>query len=132
MAFCGPLAGELLGIPRVEIFLLPPNLLLGVYHMKPMPVSYVPQLLTGFTDKTTLMERVINLGAYLSGKLFVSLTYDRIMNALKVKYNINPERSFQESAGDAEMVLITADFALEYPQPLIPGIHYKTSICKCW
>ena len=54
------------------------------------------------------------------------------MNALKVKYNINPERSFQESAGDAEMVLITADFALEYPQPLIPGIHYKTSICKCW
>ena len=44
------------------------------------------------------------------------------MNALKVKYNTKPERSFQETAGDAEMVIITADFALEYPQPLLPGI----------
>ena len=132
MAFCGPLIGELLGIPRVEIFLLPPNLLLGVYHMKPMSVSYVPQLLTGFTDKMKFMERVINLGAYLVGKLFVSLTCDRIMNRLKVKYSINPGRSFRDSVGDAEMVLITADFALEYPQPLMPGKNYKTSICRCW
>ena len=122
MAFCGPLVGELLGIPIVEIFPSPPNLLLEVYHMAPMPISYVPQLVTGFTDKMTFMERVMNLGTYLVGKLFVSLTYDRIMNGLKVKYNIKPERSFQESIGDTELVIITADFALEYPQPLLPGM----------
>ena len=131
-AFCGPLVGELLGIPRVEIFPFSLNMLLEVYHMKPMPISYVPQLLTGFTDKMTFMARVLNLGAYLVGKLFARLTYDRIMNALKVKYNITPERSYQETAGDVEMVLITADFALEYPQPLMPGVNYRGLGCKCW
>ena len=128
MAFCGPLVGDLLGIPRVEIFPLPPNLLLEVYHMAPMPISYVPQLLTGFTDNMTFMERVVNLGTYLVGRLFVRLTYDRIMNGLKVKYNITPERSFQESIGDAELVIITADFALEYPQPLLPGMNYMSRL----
>ena len=128
MAFYGPLVGDLLGIPRVEIFLLPPNWhLLQVYHMAPMPISYVPQFLTGFTDNMTFMERLMNLGVYLAGKIFVRLTYDRIMNGLKVKYNITPERSFQESIGDAELVIITADFALEYPQPLLPGMNNNVS-----
>ena len=45
------------------------------------------------------------------------------MNNLKIKFNIKPERSFQEAIGDAEMVIITADFALEYPLPLLPGIQ---------
>jgi len=126
MALYGPLVGELLGIPRVEIFPSPPNLLLDVYHMAPMPISYVPQLVTGFTDQMTFTERVMNLGAYVVGKLFVILTYDRIMNGLKVKYNITPERSFQESIGDTELVIITADFPLEYPQPLLPGMNYMT------
>ena len=44
------------------------------------------------------------------------------MDALKVKYNIKPERSFQEALADAEMVIIGADFAVEYPQPLLPGM----------
>ena len=72
------------------------------------------------------MERFMNLGAYLSGRLFVSLKYERILNALKVKYNIKPERSSKETVGDAELVLITADFALEYPQPLMPGMNGMT------
>ena len=45
------------------------------------------------------------------------------MNGLKVKYNIKPERSWQQAVGDAELVIITADFALEYPQPLLPGMN---------
>ena len=42
--YCGPLVGELLDIPRVEIFPYPLNILLNVYHGTPMPVSYVPQV----------------------------------------------------------------------------------------
>ena len=120
-SFCGALVGELLGIPRVEIYTNSPNMPLGFPHMIPMPVSYVPQLLTGFTDEMSFLERVVNLGAYVGGQLLMNLAVERPMNALKVKYNIKPERSFQETIGDAEMVLITADFALQYPQPLLPG-----------
>ena len=105
MAFCGLLVGELLGIPRVEILPFQPNLLLDVYHMAHTPISYVPQLVTGFTDKMTFMERLMNLGAYLSGRLFVSLKYERILNALKVKYNIKPERSSKETVGTLLVML---------------------------
>ena len=122
--YCAPLVGEFLDIPRVEIFPYPPNILLNAYHMTPMPVSYVPRLIKpDLTDKMTFGERVINLVAYLGSRLVLSLVLDRSMNNLKIKFNIKPERSFQEAVGDAEMVIITADFALEYPLPLLPGIQ---------
>ena len=116
------LIGEKLDIPRVEILPAPPNVPLGFAHMIPMPVSYVPQLITRFSDEMTFLERVLNLGAYLVIKLAFSLVSYRKMDALKVKYNIKPERSFQEALADAEMVIIGADFAVEYPQPFLPGM----------
>ena len=122
--------GERFGIQRVEILPLPLTASLGFSHMVPIPVSYVPQLLTGFSDKMNFMERVMNLVAYFGGKLFMNLMYYRPMDALKVKYNINPERSFQEAVGNAELLISTADFALEYAQPLLPGICRKNGSFK--
>ena len=113
--------GERFGIPRVDILPLPLNSAFAFYHMVPMPVSYVPQLLTGFSDKMDFVQRVVNLGAYLVGKLFVRIVYNRPFNALKVKYDINPERSLQEAIGNAELLISTSHFALEYAQPLLPG-----------
>ncbi|XP_073242723.1 UDP-glucuronosyltransferase 2C1-like [Porites lutea] len=121
MGMCAPLVGELLGIPRVEILLFAPNTPFSFDHMIPMPVSYVPLNMLGFNDKMMFMERVINLAAYFGSKLLWDLVVASMMNDLKVKYNIKPERSYQEAAGGAELVLIAADFALEYPQPLLPG-----------
>ena len=121
LAFCGALLGDRLDIPRVEILPVPPNGPFSLNHMIPMPVSYVPQAFTGFSDKMTFLQRTMNFGAFLGMKLFLPLTQGRNMNALKVKYNIKPERSFQEAVADAELVLITADFAIEYAQPLLPG-----------
>ena len=122
MGMCAPLVGELLGIPRVEILLFAPNTPFSFNHMIPMPVSYVPLNILGFNDKMTFMERVLNLAAYFGSKLLWDLVVASMMNDLKVKYNIKPERSYQEAAGGAELVLIAADFALEYPQPLLPGM----------
>ena len=113
--------GERFDIPRVEILPLPLTTDFVSIHMVPLPVSYVPMLLTGFSDKMNFVERVINLGAYIGGKLFMYLVYYKPMNALKVKYDINPERSIQEAISNAELLISTADFALEYAQPLLPG-----------
>ena len=122
IAFCGALLGELLDVPRVEIMSVPPNTQpFSLYHMIPLPVSYVPQGFTGFSDKMTFVERAMNVAAFFGWHLFDLLVFGREMNALKIKYNIKPERSFQEAVGSAELVLITADFALEYAQPLLPG-----------
>lgn len=119
---CGALVGELLSIPTIEIITNAPNTPFGFSHMIPVPVSYVPQTLAGLTDKMSFMERVMNLIVYLGGQVFMNVVNGRGMDALKAKYNIKPERSFQETRGNAEMVIITADFALEYPQPLLPGM----------
>ena len=125
------LIGEKFDIPRVEILPDPPNVPFGGFaHMIPMPVSCVPQLITEFSNEMTFVERVLNLGAYLVSKLGVSLLSYRKMDALKVKYNIKPERSFEEALADAEMVIIGADFAVEYPQPLLPGMTAYTKSLK--
>ena len=122
IAFCGALLGELLDVPRVEIMPAPPNTqLFALYHMIPMPVSFVPQGFTGFSDKMSSVERAMNVAALFGWHLFDLLVFGREMNALKVKYNIKPERSFQEAVGSAELLIITAHFALEYALSLLPG-----------
>lgn len=122
-AFGAVLLGEHFGIPRVEIMPIPPNNPFASYfHAIPIPVSYVPELLTGFSDEMTFVERAINFGAYLAANVFIKFAFERPLNALKVKYNIKPERSIMQATSDAELVIMTADFALEYPQPLLPGI----------
>ena len=121
-AFGAVSLGEHLGIQRVEIVPLPPrNLFASYFHAIPTPVSYVPELMTEFSEKMTFVERVINFGTHLAVNLFMLFAIDRPMNALKVKYNITPERSYLQAARDTELVIITADFALEYSQPLLPG-----------
>lgn len=124
---CAQLVGELLDIPRVEILIISPPFL-GLTHMAPMPVSYVPQPMLGFSDKMTFVQRVFNFLVYLGSGVLLGPILFNPMNALKVKYNIKPERSYQETAADVEMVLISADFALEYPQPLLPGTNLASEL----
>lgn len=57
--------GERYDIPRVEILPLPLTSAFSFSHMVPMPVSYVPQLFTGFTDKMSFLERVAEFGSVL-------------------------------------------------------------------
>ena len=128
LSFCGVLLGEHLDIPRVEILPAPPNVPFAFNQMIPMPVSYVPQMVTGFSDKMTFVQRAINLGVYLGMQFVVHFISNRPMDALKAKYNIKPERSFREAAGDVELVILTADFALDYAQPLLPGMKVSRTI----
>ena len=122
-AFGAVLLGEHFGIPRVEIMPTTPNNPFASYfHAIPTTVSYVPELMTGFSDKMTFVERAINFAAYLGANVFMKFAFERPLNALKVKYNIKPGRSIMQAIGDTELVIIIADFALEYPQPLLPGI----------
>ena len=119
-ASCSVLLAEYLDIKRVEILPAPPNAPFVVYHKAPLPLSYIPQIMPGYTDEMTFLQRVVNVGSYVATRILMEIM-SKTMNDLKAKYNIRPEISFQEATGKAELVLITADFALEYPQPLLPG-----------
>ena len=120
---CFVLVAEYLGIKRVEIIPMVPNSPLSLKYMIPMPVSYIPQAMSQYamTDEMTFLQRVANLGMYAAVAFFMSIV-DKSIENLKVKYNIKPEKNFWEVAINAELVLINADFSLEYPQPLLPGM----------
>ena len=119
---CGVLVSQLLGIPSVTIVIGPPNQAISTtYHMVPLPLSYVPIRETGFPSKMTFVQRVVNSGIYSVTRVILDLFFVRSFDALKAKFNIKPERSFEEGLGDTELVIFVADFALEVPQPLLPG-----------
>ena len=133
-ALCAVLLGEHLEIPRVVIAPGPPNAAFAPFHMIPTPVSYVPQQLTGFTCNMTFIERVINLGVYFAGQLLLKMMFSQSVIPLKTKFHIKPEISYEEAVTNVELVIILADFALEFPQPLLPGIGIKiwnvTNLCR--
>ena len=118
---CGVLVGEHLGIRRVGIFSVIPTP--GSYLMPPSPISYIPLRMTGFTDKMSFLQRVMNLVAYFAFRVIANRFFLGYMAAVKAKYNITPGISCGEAFGRDELVIIASDFALEYPQPLLPSMY---------
>ena len=78
--------------------------------------------LPGFTDKMSFMQRAINVAFYAISQVVYDSLMEISMVPLKAKYNITPEISYREAFGKAELVIFSADFALEFPQPLLPGM----------
>ncbi|KAL9957741.1 hypothetical protein ACROYT_G034677 [Oculina patagonica] len=119
-ASCIPLVADLLGVPRVVIIPVSPNVPMSSHLKIPSPASYVPSMMTTFTSEMSFIQRLANLGLYIFTQLAVVMITSS-MSLLKDKYNITPGISYHEAIGNNELVIIEADFALEYPQPLLPG-----------
>ena len=118
---CGVLLSEFLDIPNVVVVTGSPNDIFSAYRKAPLPLSYVPMRGSGFPSNMTFIQRVRNVLKYCLGRVIMELFFIRTMEEIKVKFNINPERSYSESFSDSALVLYLADFALDFPQPLLPG-----------
>ena len=118
---CGVLLSEVLDVPNVMVVTASPNGIFAPYRKSPLPLSYVPMRGSGFPSNITFIQRVRNVFKYCFGRVLMDLLFIRSMNEIKVKSNINPERSYSESYSDSALVIYLADFALEVPQPLLPG-----------
>ena len=122
-ALCSMLVADLLGIPHVIIFPVSPNVPTSPFFQIPLPVSYVPIQMTSFTSKMSFTQRLMNLGAYIFSPFVTRFMFATSMSPLKEKYNITPDTNYYEALANYELLIIEADFALEYPQPLLPGLH---------
>ena len=118
-AHCSVLVAKLLGIPRVVICPVGPNAGVGSHYNIPLPVSYVPTRFTRFTSKMSFTQRLVNLGLHIFNQLVLQIFLARFSSPFKDKYNITSHR---EALINDELVILPADFALEYPQPLLPGL----------
>lgn len=119
---CASMVADLLKIPAV-VLIPSPNTPAGCSLFKvPCPLSYVPSRLAAFTSDMSFIQRVVNSVGQISFEFAVRLVKSPSERRLKEKYNIAPEKELEEVLGNAELVLILGDFALEYPQPLLPGL----------
>lgn len=118
---CAVLLSGRLRLSKVAISITPPNNPFSIFHMVPMPLSYVPIQQSGYSSNMTFIQRAVNVVSYCLMQALFEILYVRSYHALMAKFNISAERSFRERFGDAELVIFLADFAMEYPQPLLPG-----------
>lgn len=116
---CHVLVSELLSLPRIDI---KPAFAMRLHHDLTL-ASYIPDMFCGSNCnyKMSFTERVQNSFYVL---FFTAASYKSFCasyNKLKTEFDIMPERPFEDSINMVEMVIIMGHFALEYPQPILPG-----------
>ncbi|KAM9323021.1 UDP-glucuronosyltransferase 1A1-like [Pholidichthys leucotaenia] len=122
----GSLIARKFGLPTI-------NLLRGIpcsLDMKaagcPSPPSYVPRFFTGYSDKMSFKERVINTLVALLEPLFCKLLYWHFDN---IAYKFLGEKvGIAEVLSESDIWLLRTDFILEFPRPLMPNMIFVGGI----
>ena len=116
---CVFLAGHL-GIPYV--LLVPSGIKpsLARRHGISDTSTFYPEMTTGLPYRMGFFERVSNTINSILGDVKILFTYDLLGFLLSFKYNItSPVRNLLSSA---QLVLINADFSMDFPFPLQPNV----------
>ena len=119
--FCPVLLAEYLDALRVDFFTVAFLTPISTLYFVPSPLSYVPNMRTGSTDRMNFLERLKNVLVWLVTSWIQRTLYYAGHDAMKAKHSIKPGLSALESKQNAELVLFANDFALDIPQPLNPG-----------
>ena len=116
---CGAIVSEMLGIPRIDIR---PGMAMRLYKDICL-VSYIPDMFSSNSDRMSFLERVANLISHTLTWVTIYQYYARF-DELREEFGVQEERSFEDSLNNVELVIIMGHFALEYPQPILPGKSY--------
>ncbi|XP_060942416.1 UDP-glucuronosyltransferase 2C1-like [Limanda limanda] len=95
----------------------------GHFAIAPSPLSYIPVLGSGLTDKMNFMQRIKNLLFYgiilFQHKFFIGPIYNDACS----KY-IEGECDIMSMLQDADIWLFSSDFVFEFPRPTMPNVIY--------
>lgn len=117
---CGAIVSEILGIPRIDIR---PGMTMRLYKDMSL-VSYIPDIFSANSDRMSFVERVVNLFSHTLTWVTIRQYYAQF-DELRKEFGVHEERSFVDSLNNADIVIIMGHFALEYPQPILPGKSYQ-------
>ena len=121
---CGALVAQNFSIPSVAVVaglaLQTPFPYAGI----PIEPAYMPIVSTGFSNRMSFIERLINsyfvwMVHYGRGTPFYS---GRQFGVIKDEFGIRPELTMDEVLNDVDMWFVASDFALEFPVPLTPNV----------
>ncbi|XP_072051880.1 UDP-glucuronosyltransferase 2C1-like [Amphiura filiformis] len=119
---CVGLVAQYLDVPFALLF--PASISMSIMsqvNVCPTNPAFIPDMITGLDQKMNFMERVTNtltvsMNSYMNRRMYSH--YDQF----KIKYNIKPDITTFKTLGHAELWFINADFALEFPRPLMPHV----------
>ncbi|XP_075141552.1 UDP-glucuronosyltransferase 1A1-like [Leptodactylus fuscus] len=117
---CGQILAEHLSVPSV-FFLrgIPCHVDAKASHC-PMPLSYVPRLLSSMTDRMSFPERVMNLFYELTTHFICDQVYSPYQQ-LATEF-LGRDVNLQEILGHASIWLMRMDFAFDFPRPVMPNM----------
>uniref|UniRef100_A0A8C6STG7 glucuronosyltransferase n=1 Tax=Neogobius melanostomus TaxID=47308 RepID=A0A8C6STG7_9GOBI len=125
----GSIVARKLGLPTVNLLRRIPCSLDLVSAGCPSPSSYVPRYFTGYTDKMSFKQRVINNIVALLEPLmcrFLFWRFDQITSEF-----LGEDVGVAEVLADSDIWLLRIDLTFEFPRPLMPNMVLVGGInCK--
>ena len=122
---CGAIVSEILRLPRIDI--KPAGFGMRFYTDLSV-VSYIPWVFSSNNNEMSFLERFENLFYHTLLSTSFPSYYARY-DELTIEFGEGGERSFHEAINMAEMAIIMGHFALEYPQPILPGKSQRITDC---
>ncbi|XP_068089221.1 UDP-glucuronosyltransferase 2A2-like isoform X2 [Hyperolius riggenbachi] len=131
LAPCGELVAEIIGVPFVYSFRFSmANVIERYCGQQPMPFSYVPGVITQFTDRMSFIERLKNTGLFL----FQDAVFYTVLSSSWHAYyseELGRPTTLCEVMGKAEIWLIRTYWDFEYPRPILPNFEFVGGLhCK--
>ncbi|XP_077983441.1 UDP-glucuronosyltransferase 2C1-like [Glandiceps talaboti] len=122
VALCHVLIAQKLSLPFVTVSTNRPISFMDAYYTNmPTPLSYVPAMMSGLSDRMDFLQRVKNFMVQIVASTFFNLMVLPAYDEFKQIHNIKPEIGMRESLGSAELYLFGVDWALEFPRPIMPN-----------
>lgn len=117
---CGTIIADSFSIPAIYFLRLIPCRLDEAAAQCPSPPSFMPRYYSGFTDKMTFPQRLVNtLLTVVEGFLCRSM-YDSA-DELASRY-LQKNTTYAELLGHGAVWLLRYDFAFEFPRPQMPNM----------
>ncbi|XP_063789313.1 UDP-glucuronosyltransferase 1A1-like isoform X1 [Pseudophryne corroboree] len=117
---CSQILAEHLSVPSVFFLRGIPCHLDSKASNCPLPLSYVPRMLTSLTDQMTFPQRLKNSLFDVVSYFLCDYVYDPYQR-LASEF-LHREVTLQEILGHAAIWLMRYDFVYEYPKPMMPNM----------
>ncbi|KAI8510612.1 UDP-glucuronosyltransferase 2A1 [Branchiostoma belcheri] len=118
---CGAIVAAYLGVPHVALLRNDPSGLDALATGVPRPPSYVPFLLSSFTDRMTFSQRVQNLVVPFRVSMMFQWISGRINKDLVRKY-LGEEETLVGVLAKTDVWLYQTDVLLDLPSPRMPNM----------
>ncbi|XP_041056222.1 UDP-glucuronosyltransferase 1A1-like [Carcharodon carcharias] len=126
---CGTIIAENLSLPTINLLRWLPCGLDNLAMQCPRPLSYVPRILSGNTDRMTFLQRMKNVLLSLLEPLLCWFIYSPF-EELAQRF-LQRDVTLVQLLSQTSIWLLRYDFTLEYPRPLMPNMVLVGGInCK--